>query len=741
MQLVLPINFAAGAPFTNGVQLDGHTDIGFDFHVAKTLGVSLVGNTKIEFYHETLGLLLAGTTALGLALRLNNEANIFLGLHLDGSTAFEISFNRSYSGGVQLDGRTDLAVSLHVDFAEELVLTFFVDIVDTAAASALAASNRSYTGRLIVDGSVIPILRAEGAADSDKLGSEIKVVLARPDVSLISTDSVIDFQVGLWDIISSGWQWFTLLAGGKLSARGARYANQEGLPADSVEVTIADIMGDRWNLRPAVPTTLYDPQVIDPPSADDILQQTIYYDNGGSISPAFVSIAGLDLKTILNRAFVMGCGFDEVICNIKNFPVEEVTFTLEGGYDGGVRPLLKEFDPIVFVVGNSLWIVTLDLPLPAGFTARAFEGFNSESIDDSLPQGEPINSMLVRLKDTDTGDYFTEDTETYTETSGDFGTESYTETDVERRTRKYRNLSNPSVVTRVDEIYLQRRTLDFEFNEISLERTSYSYDSLNRPTGYHKTMDSRLPDPASADPSTGEVPNILQPSFEETQQIFYGPHPLYPERDCQKKVITNTSGLVLRDNDNQYQGKPYKIPLNDAHKSGYVQEGQETYFGSIKTETITLRINGGQVYRDRQVQNHVSGITEPPSTQIVPGDISFDRKRGTGRIRTVLITLPGTTTANRRVVPFDGTGLPPSIAMELAWSRLKKLNQRPREAQVSMTYMDPLMRKGADLKIRGRNDYLGTYIVRGYGWVIERDAQSGAVVARMTLNGKELPNG
>jgi hypothetical protein len=129
--------------------------------------------------------------------------------------------------------------------------------------------------------------------------------------------------------------------------------------------------------------------------------------------------------------------------------------------------------------------------------------------------------------------------------------------------REYRTFSNPAAITREDEVYLKTRTLDSDLNEIALETLTHYFDALNRPTGYLRQVSSLLPDP-----STDDAARILQPSLEESQRITYGVHPLNAARDVQQMVETQVSGLILVDEENQYLGKPYKIPLHDAHKSG-----------------------------------------------------------------------------------------------------------------------------------------------------------------------------
>jgi hypothetical protein len=229
----------------------------------------------------------------------------------------------------------------------------------------------------------------------------------------------------------------------------------------------------------------------------------------------------------------------------------------------------------------------------------------------------------------------------------------------------------------------------------------------------------------------------MQQALDESQNIFYSQHPLYPARDLQSRIQTETSGLILTDNDRDYLGKPYQISLHNAHKSGYVDadSDQVITFGMLTSVVESIRMNGGQVERDRRVIDHVSKIQEPATTQTVPGDASFDRRSG-GRARTILLTT-GTDAEARRVATFDGTGLPVSVAMRLAYQRLARLNDPPEEASVELAYVEPsLLRRGVDLNIHGRTASLGTFLVRNYSarFTLSPDGFN----AEMSIGAREL---
>lgn len=699
------------------VTFAGSTDFAeIDAEVLLLNGASFAGGTSLTVaaqLGQESGASFSGGTAFTADGRLNDEANVFGAASFDGATTFtpEISVRRLVSA--TFAGATTLQATLNSEVAPDFGFTVFVDILDTDLSDALENVHniRRFNARLLIDGDEVPIIRAVLTSPEDKLGTELQVTLAQPNVSLVTLTSVITFQIGIWVGDSGGsWTWITLLEGGKLAARGARYANDNNLPADTVELTIVDVMGDRWNRAPRNNVFLYDPQKVEAPSSEALQSQTIYELSGAAIAPTLVPHFSMTLYDILNEAYVNGCEFDAVVTNIPDFLVEQASFTMTGGYDGGVRPLLEPFVPITFVIENTLWIIDPDQPLPAGLTAIDFVAAFSLDIQDTLPGREPINAIILRLNNSQQfGDFVTERLESTTTSSGVFGTPSYVTSDVEKRIKEYRNASNPAVILSEEVTYVKTRTLDFEFNELSIETRNDTFDSLNRRTGYTQTIEALVPQIAD-----GAM--VMQELQTETQQIFYTPDPVDPRAFIQDRIVTMVAGLILVDPATQYLEQNYEIPYLDAHKSGYIVPGgdQTTRFGEIRTTTEQMRYNGGQVQYETRVVNHVAGVSDRLTTKTLPGSNRIDRgSQGTLASHAILLTVPGTEATARRVRELDGTQLPYEVALQLGQRMLNNLNNPPRELSINMSFLNPSVRKGSPIHVAGRSGYLGTYIVKG----------------------------
>jgi hypothetical protein len=728
VSVINPVQLEDSAPPL--ITLGGGTDLTLDSTATQGGRLVFAGGTALSLQAVQHGTLtLAGGTALSIT-----GPQSFGTLALDGSTSLTLSGGVGVFVRLPLDGSTSLALRGTYTVPAEFGFAVFVDVLSAALSNALSnpANIRRFTARLLADGTSVPIIRAGESGAADRLGTELTVILARPDVSAVALSASVDFEIGVWT--GADFEYVPRLTGARLSGRGARYTNEEGLPADSVELSFVDVLGDRWNRRPAANTLLYNPDKVDAPQSSALSELSIFDERGGAIAPDVRALSGLSLLTLLDFAYVEGCGFDKVITNVEDFPIEQAAVTITGGYDAAVRPFLSSYDIVPKVVGNDLWLLDTSAPLPAGLSPRAFPSSLTLALEDALPPREPVTAILVHLKGDSAGDYTTERVETPPSVeSGSFGSPGYTAKRVERRVREWRAFAAPETILR-EEVISEKTTLeDFEFNIVSRETRDDSFDALGRHTGYERTVEQRLPDVSAAGAMT------LQRAATETQLITYTPDPRDTRRDLQDRVETRREGLILVDEDKPYLGKAYRLPLGDAHRSGYVDPdaNQRTEFGHISTEFIELKIRGQQVTRERRLYDAIADTVDPSSVQTLPADNSVERRGA--QTRSVLVRLDGAgpEATLRRVPEFDGTGVPDALALKLARRRLALLNSPQREANVRMAFVDPLMRRSADLRLYGRApEAVGDYIVRGYSTVFS--SEGGEFDAQMTIQAKEL---
>jgi hypothetical protein len=735
-EIINPIPFE---PPPTLVNFDGSTALEVDATLSKGLGVHFTGSTALEvaLSAELAGAVnFTGATALQVTGRLNDEVNVFGEVNFAGATVLEVDSEAALAtGAVNFTGATALEVTATVERAETPSFSFIVNVHNAAASAAYANNVRRFSARLLVNGSAVPIKSATLNAPPDTLGTELSVELARADASQIPLDAVITFQLGIWT--GAAFAYDNLLTGGKLSARSKRIVNNGNLPVDTVNVSFVDIIGDRWNLAPSANVVLFDP--------DKVQRQEQAPTRGGSTSylrlldgtpveTSEESVPDLDLYEVLRRAYVVGCGFDSVKTNVPNFPVEEVAFTLSGGYDAGVRPLLTPFAPVVFAVGAVLWIVDADAPVPAGLSLTPLAVNRLVEITSTLPNREPVDGLIVKLKvDELAGEYFTERLETDPAVeSGIFGSEGYTVTNVERRVREFRTVDNPGVIRREEVASLKTTVEDFEFNVVTRETLTEQLDGLNRKVGHRRSVEQRLPVP-----ETGELE--LQEASRETQTITYGAHPLKPKLDTILRVETQIDGLILVDPDNQYLEKDYKAPLSEAHRAGLVEKesSQTVEFGALKTILETLTVRGETVQMETRTINHVAGIPDTNRVTTRAGAAEIERKSQAEQ--TILLTLEGVV-QKRRVAEFDGTGLPSATALDLADRYLRRLHSPPLDFAGVLAFPDRSLRRGSLLAISERSGVpLGSYIATGYKLDFNR-TDAGALEITGSLTARQLTN-
>lgn len=737
MSILIPIQDDLTSEVTVAVVFAGNSDLASTANMLLGLRTNLIGGTQIQTISsdQTAGASIGGGTALAPMARLNSEPNIFAAVNFGGASALAPGPPSSGMEAVAvLAGSTGFTATLLQEAPEEFGFTIFVDVLDSAVASSQDGHIRRYKGRLLVDGVDIPIRHAELQASVDTLGTELKVTMARPLVNQVVNASSVTFQIGIWT--GAAYQYINIIAGGKLSARENAIKNTEGRPTDEVSISIIDIIADRWNRAPRAPIHLYDPNKVSAPTQSEMASEKIIVATGGTITPVNVPIFGMRLRDVLHRAYVIGTGFASVITNIPNFPVSEADFTLDGGYDGGVRPLLSLFSPLLFTDSiNNLFIIDPDASLPAGFTPRDFAESNIVQMDDNLPQREPVNAILVRMRSNDGGEVYTERLDQETQQSGTFSTPSYTRTDVVRRVREFRNLADPETIVREEVVGETTTVTDWEFAPIEVTTLVDHFDTQGRKTGYSRDVSRRLPDPGNEG-----TPTLFEHAQMQEQTIIYTTNPLNPSEDVQERVTTVESGLILVDDSRDYLGEPFKLPLTEAHISGYIDPDADMHVesGDIKTTVEQLRIRGQQVDVEVRVINHLANTPARTSVTSRPGSVTLDRKQQ-GASRTVLLTVEGTEPDGRRVQVFDAGDLPSDIALDLGRRKLARLNNPPREIQILPAFIDLSIRRGAILRPHGRGEaVLGTYIVTGYTITINEYAQNRGIIGEMNITAREL---
>lgn len=726
MPIILPVQAYDDPPGALAVCIGG-TEVTASLNIVNNLRATAAGSTQIAAsltLAGTLQAVSAGDTQVSASLRLNDEPNVFPQATVEGSTVLTASLSLGHDFAALCTGGTEAEATLSVVVAQEFGFTIFFDIVGEGMQGGTVAS---YRARLLVDGVEVPISSFDLNAPEGALGVGLALTLAKPDVSLVTNASEVQFDLGVWT--GAAFEWVTMLSGGKLAGRELTIAVTGGGPADSVKLALIDTVGDRWTLAPESPETLYDPDQVDQPAPSDSIMVN---ERGTKIESVFTPVYSLTMREVLRRAYVEGCGFDNIVTNIPDFPVAEVTFSLEGGYHEGARPLLALFDPVYFAEGNDLWIIDTGAALPAGLQPRELPLSAYVEATDTVPARQPVSSLVVAYRSDGSagGDYFTERIDQEAQESGTFGVKGYTRTETERRVREHRNFSAPETVVREEVASVKVTTTDYEFNVVGRETQTDTFDALGRKNGHKRTVEALVPDLEDGGSLT------LQTVSEETYTVLYR-----AGRSAGSDEIAGTvnkiAGLVLIDSDREYLSKPYEIPFTDAHQSGYIDPdaNQAAEFRAIRTVTEMYVRAGAATEVRRQVANHLNGGSmENTTAQTRAGSTAVGR-RGQSVVRRKL-TLPGATSG--RVVPTFGTGdLPGDMAIDLGWRKLASLNNPPRRLSVQLPFVAFDIRRGMPARPHSRSGVLGTYIVTATR-VSGQSLGTHKQLITMSASGKEL---
>ncbi len=632
-------------------------------------------------------------------------------------------------GGAYLAGQGALVASGTVTSPLDFGFTIFVDIIPAALA---ASTQATYRVRLLADETEVPITTATLRAPTGAVGKGLSVTLAIPDPALVSSSASLIFQLGVW--AEDEWSWVTLLDGGRLAGRDHDIGLAERRPTDTVQVSTIDLLGDRWQLAPPYPLTLYDPAQVDAETLAPDSQDALKDETGFTITPHYQALGNLTLRRALTAAYVEGCGFTAVETNLPDYRVPRVDFTMPGGYHAGVAPLVALFEPVYAADGETLWLLDPDEAVNSAAPPYALPLSAVVTVKDAQAPRQITDALIVSYQERVSDDEIIvgERTEQESVTAGRFGEPGYTETETTRHFRQFGRAAEPGVITR--EVLLDQTTTvhDHTLTMIHRERQQDTFDALNRKTGHTRTVEARVPDLASS----GDL--ALLNVSEEKCAITYRPHPTQTGKYVQDNSTTYVEGLALIDNDNTYRDEPFRLPLTDAHRNGFVDvdADQAAEWRPLKTTTEALRVRGdGQLDVQVIVVDHLAHTTERSSTTPRVGEIALDTKRQ--RTRRVLVRLPGSTTSVRRVAEVSAGEMPRTVALALGRRKLARLNSPPRQVSIQLPAVDFAIRRGLLVTAYNRAGASGVFIVTGWTITGERLGTREQVV-RMALDAIEV---
>ena len=591
------------------------------------------------------------------------------------------------------------------------------DAIDEAALADVFAGGGAITGAirrvrasLVVEsgGTTRPLRLSafQASAPPNVPGVSLSLTLADPrDRRHLAADARITFTVGVMDE-AGAWHDTTLLALGSIDGlEHTRETTEQGI-RDSLTLSARDALAARLTKAPPRPLVLYDPATssYDPSRSNSDL----YTADGALVQTDSRATYGLDLRVVLHAAYVAGLGFAAVRTNVPNHPVSIVEFGLQGGFHAGAQSALSSFDTLFYADAEDvLWILDTSEPLPSSILPTPLAVSAVRRMTESAPARPRVSAMIVSYSTNDASEFTTEREIVEENESGTFGNADFTFTTTTSRVREWHPRAQPAAVSRSRVLSVRTETVNHLLETIARSEQTDRTDARGRKVGHTRTVDALVPS------LPGDALALLNVES-EMQEIVYAAHPLKPGAEIQARVSTRVRGLVAADNENQYRGAAYKLPLIDAHRSGQIADGWTAEFAPIRSTVEQMRIRGdGELEFETTVTDHIANT--PSSTRVEPrtGDASLARDSDAKRRVRTIITASGASTGGA-VASFDAGEMPSALALTIARRKLARLNAPPPEMRVDLTHVDLALHRASLRTLADRDGALGRGLVTGW---------------------------
>jgi hypothetical protein len=634
-----------------------------------------------------------GIGNLSAFLRLNNEPNIFL------ENAIAIG-----EGNAATSLSTEQLVYFRAVGIGRVSLTFPFEIVEPepilSEIAADAFLNQRLRARFYVHNTEIPIKSFEFSKPRGTVGSSLNVTLAKADLAQIPADAIFRFQIGKF--VSGSWQYFTLLENGILDSRGYNLAFLN----DTLSFSTVAPLADKLELSPRKNIICYDSNSIQI-SLDNT--QPIFDVLGNQIVTELRSFNQLTLYSLLEIAFVEGCGFDSFETNLPNFLVSRADFSFTSSYLEAVSSLIGVFEPVLFAVGNVLWILDKTQAIPEGFEPNSLTASKMITFGANKPVFAVIDGYLVSYTDSEFSANYSENRLVqFTNETGNFGDANYTQTEVTQTFKDWKHTSNPNIVVKSDLISERHET--FAASEL-VGRTFeiHFYDGQGKRVESLKTIEARVPTLPTGAPALTLV-------REEITEFFYKNDRENPNRFVLDKSILRVSGMIAVDSENPYFDADFRQDFIEANKAGNLTTEMTSEMGNIKTVIETLETLGnGQVQTKIQTIDHLRNSVTNSFSDVKSGDNSIN---SISKPRQMVVWRSGINlneSKGARIQSFAVGELPLYFAVPLAERRLARQLNKPNEASIEVSGFDENLERGVYFAVTGRNGAaLGNFLTEGF---------------------------
>lgn len=706
MPLIVPYGFESDPPPL--VILSGEAFVDAAGGVGRNIRATLAGEANIAAGLTLLsvagpsGATLAGEAFLSATLRNGTEANKFGAAVLEGNSQLDATGRVKSRGRAVLRGEAFLSAGARVADADRQV----VDVTLFLLPAIASPYGDQISARISADGVNYPITDANYSEPRTAAGVTLEVALQKPS----DRDAVAAAESFKFEIYENG-AWTTVFDSGRRSGGGFSFAWGENAPADVLSLSTIGPIADRLNASPAYGLTVYD-------TARETLDATqfpIIYDTDGRPYPRqLIPFAGLDRYALLDYILVNLAGFTAIKTDLPNDPIRRADFELSGSYLEGIAPHIGAYDPILFVIGDTVWILDGTKEIPEGWvepvtiTADQYESATFEDVQLNA------DGYDVTFSDDENAFDYTLDNEIVDdpEDIGSFGDPGYQEITRSRTFRDFYKLSNPFVPVRtekVKEVEETRAMVNGDFLLINKAVEEINFDGFGKLQTINKNVTGRVRDLGDGFPVSGEI------TLRTERAVFdYSPDIHNPRRQVLAKVTKNIKGLIVTDSENEHLGEPFRQAYTDGFRAGNLDTGQAISFGAIQTvvDTFEQSPKGQTEARTRTTDF----LTNPASvinstTDARAGDGSVNARSGSANHIYVFKESGWTRTTGR--LPVLSVGEMP-VASAIALARRKLKHSYTRTGSVRLKGPKLAYARGFVGAIEDRDgSNLGNYIVEG----------------------------
>ena len=618
-------------------------------------------------------------------------------------------------------------------------------------------TNYEVNAELRVNDSIVPISSFEYNEPSGKLGSILNVQLADPRPELIPIGASIEFALTVKT--TAGTSRKVLMKNGKLSGRDYKMSFKSGAaggPNDEVSFGAIDIIADRFTLAPRRPVIMFDPAKI---SFGDVQLRpvdAVLDEAGRPIMPVYEHINNLSMLKVLRRAYTdsggysmmsplspvifsslsqiqhllstpetdqVGMRFANVLTNIPDYRIKRADFSIDGGWHSGAQPVVGMYDPLYLPLGNILYVLNIEFPLPFGALPRIITMSQPTALTQTLPFKSDTNAVTLTYQisansDPTTDMYIVVEFEEETQETEDGSSETYIRT---RYLRKKMFADNSVVAEVVEEVMQETRT-DFGTGRILSHReTTQNFYDDDLKVGHIKRVEGLILTGPTASPSLTTV-------LTETCQITWKEDPINLGQKIQTRNYTKVDGLVYTQVDtytrlNPVTGEeetvPYMFPAISAQESGIIAnddgvEGTTLSNMTIETTEETLRhVQGNQFDVSVVITNWLTKTVKRSTTSPRTGDTSSNPYASRSKTMLLRDEESELEIGPRIPIPVNAGELPRERAIALGELVLYRAKNPLNSTTLPLANVDFGLERGTVIVGQTRYSYTKRHIITG----------------------------